>query len=101
MALNSCDFLQDIHPHLLIMDICMADLRGLDATRKIKTLAPEIKVLILTTHKNREYLYQALTAGAEGYLLKEDGDVELFGAIDTLLKGGTFLSPLLFRPDDR
>ena len=73
----------------------MANLHRLEATRKIKTLAPEIKVLILTMHKEREYLYQALTAGAEGYLLKEDGDVELFVAIDTLLKGGTFISPLL------
>ena len=46
-------------------------------------------------HKDREYLYHALTAGAEGFLLKEDADGELISAIETLRKGGTFISPLL------
>ena len=46
-------------------------------------------------HKDREYLYHALTAGAEGYLLKEDADGELISAIETLRKGGTFISSLL------
>jgi DNA-binding NarL/FixJ family response regulator len=87
--------LKDIHPHLVIMDISMPNLRGLEATREIKLLYPGIKVLILTMHKDREYLYHALTAGAEGYLLKEDADGELMSAIETLRKGGTFISPLL------
>ena len=87
--------LKDIHPHLVIMDISMPNLRGLEAIREIKTLDREIKVLILTMHKNREFLHHALTAGAEGYLLKEDTDGELIAAIDTLRKGGTFISPLL------
>jgi DNA-binding NarL/FixJ family response regulator len=87
--------LKDIHPHLVIMDISMPNLRGLEATREIKILNPGIKVLILTMHKEREYLYHALTAGAEGYLLKEDADGELLSAIETLRRGGTFISPLL------
>jgi DNA-binding NarL/FixJ family response regulator len=87
--------LKDIHPHLVIMDISMPNLRGLEATREIKSLDPGIKVLILSMHKEREYLYQALTAGAEGYLLKEDADGELISAIETLRQGGTFISPLL------
>ena len=87
--------LKDIHPHLVIMDISMPNLRGLEATREIKILDPGIKVLILTMHKEREYLYHALTAGAEGYLLKEDADGELISAIETLRQGGTFISPLL------
>lgn len=87
--------LKDIHPHLVIMDISMPNLRGLEATREIKILNPEIKVLILSMHKDREYLYHALTAGAEGYLLKEDADGELISAIETLRRGGTFISPLL------
>ena len=87
--------LRDIHPDLVILDISMPKLRGLEATREIKSLDPGIKVLILSMHKEREYLYQALTAGAEGYLLKEDADGELILAIETLRKGGTFISPLL------
>ena len=87
--------LKDIHPHLVIMDISMPNLRGLEATREIKILNPEIKVLILSMHKDREYLYHALTAGAEGYLLKEDADGELISAIETLRRNGTFISPLL------
>ena len=87
--------LKEISPHLVIMDISMPNLRGLEATREIKILDPGVKVLILTMHKDREYLYHALTAGAEGYLLKEDADGELISAIETLRKGGTFISPLL------
>src|SRR5665647_700494 len=87
--------LQDIHPDLVIMDISMPNLRGLEATREIKNLDSGIKVLILSMHKDREYLYHALTAGAEGYLLKEDADGELILAIQTLRQGGTFISPLL------
>ncbi len=86
---------RDIHPHLVIMEISLPNLRGLEATRKIKIADPGGKVLILTMHKDRKYLYHALTAGAEGYLLKEDGDGELIAAIDTLRKGGIFISPLL------
>jgi DNA-binding NarL/FixJ family response regulator len=87
--------LKDADPDLIIMDISMPNLRGLEATREIKIIDPEVKVLILTMHKDREYLYHALTAGAEGYLLKEDADGELISAIDTLRKGGTFISSLL------
>ena len=87
--------LKEVHPHLVIVDISMPNLRGLEATREIKILNPGIKVLILSMHKEREYLYHALTAGAEGYLLKEDADGELISAIETLRRGGTFISPLL------
>ncbi len=67
----------------------MPNLWGLEATREIKIINPEVKVLILTMHKDQKYLYQAFAAGAEGYLLKEDAASELISAIDTLRKGGT------------
>jgi DNA-binding NarL/FixJ family response regulator len=86
---------KELEPNLIIMDISMPSLRGLEATREIKCANSGVKVLILTMHKDREYLYHALTAGAEGYLLKEDADGELISAIDTLRKGGNFISSLL------
>lgn len=89
------ELLKKTTPHLVIMDISMPYLRGLEATREIKVINPEVKVLILTMHKDKEYLFHALSAGAEGYLLKEDADSELLSAIATLRKGGTYISPLL------
>ena len=89
------ELLKKTAPDLIVLDISMPNLRGLEATREIKIINPGVKVLILTMHKDREYLYHAFSAGAEGYLLKEDADSELISAIDTLRKGGTYISPLL------
>ena len=82
-------------PHLVILDISMPRLSGIEATRLIKSSYPEIKVLILTMHNRREYVDQARLAGAEGYLLKDEADKELLLAIEALRQGGTYLSPLL------
>jgi two-component system, NarL family, response regulator NreC len=82
-------------PHLIIIDISLPRLGGLEATRLIKSSHPEIKVLILTLHSRREYVNQARIAGAEGYLLKDEAQKELLLAIETLRQGGTYLSPLL------
>ena len=80
---------------MVILDICMPNLRGIEAVHEIKKVDLNIKALILTMHKNREYLHQALSAGAEGYLLKEDADVALFAAIEKVRQGKTFISPLI------
>ena len=85
----------ELLPDIVILDISMPGLRGIEATREIKAIHPGIKVLILTMHKTKEYLYHAISAGAEGYLLKEDADTELFNAIEIICKGGTYISPLL------
>jgi DNA-binding NarL/FixJ family response regulator len=89
------EFLKKTSPQLIILGISMPYLRGLEAIREIKIINPEVKVLILTMHREMEYMEYALSAGAEGYLLKEDSDRELITAIDTLKKGGTYISPLL------
>jgi DNA-binding NarL/FixJ family response regulator len=94
-GLELLQLLKKTTPNLIILDISMPNLRGLEATREIKIINPEVKVLILTMHKDKEYLYHAFSAGAEGYLLKEDADSELIAAIDALRKGGTYVSPLL------
>jgi two-component system response regulator NreC len=94
-GLKLLDCLNKRLPQLIILDISMPHLGGIEATRRIKSSHPEIKVLILTLHNRREYVDQAKSAGAEGYLLKDELDKELLRAIETLRRGGTYLSPLL------
>lgn len=87
--------LNELTPHMVILDISMPNLRGIEAIREIKTIRPDAKILILTMHKDKEYLYQAISSGANGYLLKEDADTELFSAIETIRRGRIYLSPFL------
>lgn len=94
-GLQLLELIKQSPPDMVIVDVSMPNLRGLEATREIKMNHPEIRVIILTMHKDKEYLYHALSAGAEGYLLKEDADVELFAAIKTIRQGGAYISPLL------
>lgn len=82
-------------PDMVILDVAMPSLRGLEAAREIKIISPEVKVLILTMHREKEYVYYSISAGAEGYLLKEDADTELFRAIEKIRSGGYYISPLL------
>ncbi|UCF91649.1 MAG: response regulator transcription factor [Desulfobacterales bacterium] len=86
------DLLRKTTPDLVILDISMPNLRGIEATREIKKSYPDIKILILTMHKKKEYLHHALAAGAEGYLLKEATDTELFSAIEMIRRGRTYVS---------
>ncbi len=80
---------------MVILDITIPNLDGVEAIHEIKVIKPGIKVLILTLREDKEYLDEALTSGADGYLLKEDIDNELLTAIETLRKGGTYISPRL------
>ena len=90
------ELLKRVNPDMVILDISMPNLRGLEATREIKMIFPDVKVLILSMHRDKEYVYSAVSAGAEGYLLKEDADTELFAAIEKIRQKGHYLSPLLF-----
>ena len=87
--------LDKLKPHLVILDISMPNLQGIETARQIKMNAPGMKILILTMHAEREYLYQAISAGVEGYLLKEDAQKELLLAIEKIRRGKGFLSPIL------
>ncbi|MCK8601691.1 response regulator [Desulfoferrobacter suflitae] len=87
--------LKTLTPDLVILDISMPNLRGIEVTHEIKNSYPAVKVLILTMHKDKEHLLHSISAGAEGYLLKEDADSELFSAIRTIREGGVYISPLL------
>ena len=87
-GLELLNLLKELTPDMTLIDVSMPNLRGIEAAREIKALYPNTKVLILTMHKSKEYLYHAISAGAEGYLLKEDSDIELFSAIETIRNGG-------------
>jgi DNA-binding NarL/FixJ family response regulator len=87
---------------MVVLDVSMPQLRGLEAAREIKRQHPEIKILFLSMYKKREYLRLAVATGAEGYLLKEDTGFELIRAIETIRKGRTYLSSFILKeaPED-
>ena len=94
-GLELLNLLKEKTVDLAVVDISMPNLRGIEAAREIRTLYPNTKVLVLTMHKSKEYLYHSISAGAQGYLLKEDSDVELLLAIETIRKGGIYLTRTL------
>jgi len=84
---------QKLQPDLVLMDITMPDVNGIEATRQIKRLISDVKILMLTMHEHDEYVFQALQAGASGYMLKEAADTELITAIHVITSGQFYLSP--------
>lgn len=94
-GLEALALLDKIPFDMVILDISMPNLGGVETTNRIKRLHPEVKVLILTRHKSQEYLQHAMAAGADGYLLKEDANVDLFSAIERIRKGEVYILPQL------
>jgi len=82
-------------PALIIVDISMPRLEGIEAVRWIHALYPDIKLLMLTMHKDPYYLAKSLAAGASGYLVKEDAGAELLAAIEAIFEGRTYVSSCL------
>jgi DNA-binding NarL/FixJ family response regulator len=82
-----------IKPEVVIMDVSMPGINGLEATRQIHQLLPETKVLLLTLHSSAELVRSAFRAGARGYVLKSDAEHELVRALNVLLGDGTYVSP--------
>lgn len=80
-------------PHVVLTDISMPGMNGLEAIVDIKRRYPEIKILVITIHKTEEYIHEALRAGADGYILKDATHDELRIAIRSILNGKTYLSP--------
>jgi DNA-binding NarL/FixJ family response regulator len=87
--------LRGIKPDLLVLDISMPHVRGIEAIHEAKAMHPDLKVLVLTMHREVHLLKAAIVAGASGYLLKEDADEELYAAIDAILHGRMYVSPRL------
>jgi len=80
-------------PSLILMDIRMPELDGLEATRRILATDPDARILVLTTFDLDEYVYEALRAGASGFVLKDDSPEQLLAAIRTVAAGDALLSP--------
>jgi DNA-binding NarL/FixJ family response regulator len=80
-------------PHILIMDVSMPNLNGIEAARQVVKEFPSVKVLMLSMHENEAYVLQALRAGASGYILKDAAMSELEFAVAAIARGETYLSP--------
>ncbi|HLF98213.1 MAG TPA: response regulator transcription factor [Methylococcaceae bacterium] len=84
---------QKHHPDLVLLDLSMPRLHGLEAIKEIKQRNPQIRIVVLTMHDTEEYVLAALQGGAEGYVLKENTEGELMLAVNAVLAGKTYLSP--------
>ncbi len=94
-GLELLDVLDKVAPDLIILDISMPNLRGIEVVDEAKNLCPDVKILMITMHKSEQYFLCAMSAGADGYLLKEDSDTELLSAIDEVMHGDIYISPQL------
>lgn len=86
-------FLGKTPADMIILDISMPKLNGIEVTMRVKKQYPWIKILMLTMHDNQQMLYNAVSAGVDGYLLKDDSDEELFSAIKQIRAGKSYISP--------
>jgi two-component system response regulator NreC len=90
---EALELLKKLSPDLILMDVTMPNLNGIEATRKIKSKNPEIEIIALSLHSDRRYVLGMIDAGASGYLLKECAFEELVRAINTVMSKKKYLSP--------
>jgi NarL family two-component system response regulator LiaR len=94
---SALELIGRVKPDVVVMDVAMPGMDGLEATRRVKADFPETRVLILTQHDNREYVFSLLQAGAVGYILKKSGGAEVVHAIRSAYAEGAFLPPGIAR----
>jgi two-component system response regulator NreC len=87
----------ETHPDVILMDITMPEMDGLEATRRLRVLCPTCLVLALTVHDDKQYFMQMLAAGASGYITKQAAADDLVAAIHAIASGNVFLQPALAR----
>jgi len=90
---TTVDLAHELKPDVVVIDISMPDLNGIDATRQIISASPHIKVIALSMHSDRKFVREMLTAGASGYLLKDSAFEELGAALAAVINNQTYLSP--------
>lgn len=84
---------RELVPDVVVIDISMPKLSGIEAAKRIRSELPSVKILVLTMHENPEYVYQILKSGASGYILKNAGKDEITEAIYAVTRGSKFFSP--------
>lgn len=94
-GLEAIKSVQQLKPDLVIMDLSMPKMNGVGAIKEIKRAVPETKIVVLTVHRNEEYILASFQAGSDGYVLKYASHEELVSAIRTVLKGQPYLSPAI------
>jgi DNA-binding NarL/FixJ family response regulator len=94
-GLAALDVVRRVEADLLVVDLKMDGLDGIEVTRAVKAERPALKVIVLTMHAGREYVTRATGAGADGYLLKDSAVQDLAAAIEAVMAGGTYFSPAI------
>lgn len=92
---QAVDMTGELHPDVVVMDIAMPRLNGIDATGQIVRQHPEVGVIMLSMYSDEEYLVRTLTAGAKGYLLKDSAETDLVRAVHSVSDGKPFFSPAI------
>ncbi|RBO83797.1 response regulator transcription factor [Marinomonas aquiplantarum] len=91
-GLEALEKAHDAKPDLILMDVSMPVLNGLEATKRFKAELPSVKILMLSMHHDKEYILSLIQSGANGYILKDVSSEELVQAINTVYQGGTYFS---------
>ena len=89
--------IERFHPDVVVMDIAMPNLNGIEATRQILANGAAVSIVVLSMHSDEEYVLRALKAGARGYLLKESAEADLIAAVRAVISGKSFFSPAVSR----
>jgi two-component system, NarL family, response regulator NreC len=87
----------EANPDIIVMDIAMPLLNGIDATTQIMSRCPDVKVIILSMYSDESYVLRALSAGAKGYLLKDSAESDILPAVESVAQGRPFFSPAITR----
>src|ERR1700731_2819029 len=90
---EAVELAEKLHPDVVVMDVAMPELNGIEATRRLIASSPRTRVLALSMHKDSVYVREILRAGARGYLLKDSIDTDLINAVRAVAKGDGYLSP--------
>jgi len=96
-GLQALEVAGQVHPDVMVMDITMPGMDGMEATRRLRALHPQVKVLALTVHEDKQYFFEMLACGAAGYVTKQAAAEELVAAIHSVAAGNVYLQPALAR----
>jgi DNA-binding NarL/FixJ family response regulator len=92
---EAVELAESLQPHIVVMDVAMPQLNGLEAAAQVQKIAPGSKIIILSMYQDETYILRALTAGARGYLLKDTAEDEIVPAVRAVIRGNTYFSPAI------